>query len=180
MVAGHCDDWQRPWRTRLNEAVVAILLGTCLGAVIESSEVSLTGFSETDSAPADLGAEDRDENKRLSQVRAGRQIALQRSQRLSHLTGANWFFVSLARHARRGGGALRRWPSESHAAEFFYERMTSLSALASLPQPDGLGSWAEDGREIVFMLEYDTGSERLAQLVRKLDSYARLAEVMSR
>jgi len=127
-----------------------------------------------------LGAEDRDDNKWLSQVRAGRQIALQRSQRLSHLTGANWFFVSLAGYARRSGGELQTWLSESHTAEFFYEHMTSLSALASLPQPDGLGSWAEDGREVVFMLEYDTASEHLAQLVRKLDSYARLAEVMSR
>jgi Replication-relaxation len=58
------------------------------------------------------------------------------------------------------------WLSESHTAEFFYERMISLSALASLPQPDGLGSWAQDGREVVFMLEYDTGSEHLAQLAR--------------
>jgi hypothetical protein len=127
-----------------------------------------------------LGAEDRDDNKWLSQVRAGRQVALQRSQRLSHMTGANWFFVSLAGHARRGDGELRTWLSEGHVGEFFYERMISLSALASFPQPDGLGIWAEGTREIAFTLEYDTGSEHLAQLAGKLDSYARLAEVMSR
>jgi Replication-relaxation len=40
-------------------------------------------------------------------VRAGRQVALQRSQRLAHMTGANWFFVSLAAQARRGGGNCR-------------------------------------------------------------------------
>jgi hypothetical protein len=56
----------------------------------------------------------------------------------------------------------------------------SLSALASLPQPDGLGRWAEGGRDVAFMLEYDTGSEHLAELAGKLDGYARLAEVMSR
>jgi hypothetical protein len=127
-----------------------------------------------------LGAEDRDDNKWLSQVRAGRQVALQRSQRLAHMTGANWFFVSLAARARSGGGQLQTWLSDCHTAEFFYDLPISVSALASLPQPDGLAVWAEDGREIAFMLEYDTGSEHLAQLVRKLDSYARLAEVMSR
>ncbi|HCU95446.1 MAG TPA: hypothetical protein DHU96_23130 [Actinobacteria bacterium] len=127
-----------------------------------------------------LGAEDRDDKKWLPQVRAGRQVALQRSQRLSHMTGAHWFFVSLAAHARGGGGELRTWLSESHTAEFFYELPISLSALASLPQPDGLGVWAEGGREITFMLEHDTGSEHLAQLAGKLDGYVRLAEVMSR
>ncbi len=127
-----------------------------------------------------LGAEDRDDKRWLPHVRAGRQIALQRSQRLAHMTGANWFFVSLAAHARRGGGEVRTWLTESHTAEFFYQYSISLSALASLPQPDGLGAWTEGGREIAFMLEYDTGSEHLAQLAGKLDSYARLADVMSR
>jgi len=127
-----------------------------------------------------LGAEDRDDKRWLPQVHAGRQVALQRSQRLAHMTGANWFFVSLGAVARRGDGQLRTWLTESHTAEFFYGLAISLSALASLPQPDGLGVWAEDGREIAFMLEYDTGSEHLAQLARKLDSHARLARVMSR
>ena len=113
-------------------------------------------------------------------MHAGRQVALQRSQRLAHMTGANWFFVSLGAVARRGDGQLRTWLTESHTAEFFYGLAISLSALASLPQPDGLGVWAEDGREIAFMLEYDTGSEHLAQLAGKLDGYARLADVMSR
>jgi Replication-relaxation len=96
------------------------------------------------------------------------------------MTGANWFFVSLAAAARRGGGELRTWLSDRHTAEFLYDLPISLSALASLPQPDGLAVWAEDGREIAFMLEYDTGSEYLAQPAGKLDSYARLAQVMSR
>ncbi len=127
-----------------------------------------------------LGAEDRDDKKWLPHVRAGRQVALQRSQRLAHMTGANWFFVSLAAQGRRGGGELRSWLTESHTAEFFYGLAISLSAVASLPQPDGIGVWAEGGREIVFMLEYDTGSEHLAQLAAKLDGYARLAEVIYR
>ena len=127
-----------------------------------------------------LGADDRDDRKWLPQVRAGRQVALQRSQRLAHMIGTNWFFVALAAHARQGAGELWTWLTGSHTTEFFYQYLISLSALASLPQPDGLGVWAEVGREIAFMLEYDTGSEHLAQLAGKLDSYARLADVLSR
>jgi hypothetical protein len=127
-----------------------------------------------------LGAEDRDDRKWLPQVRAGRQVALQRSQRLTHMIGTNWFFVALAAHARQGAGELRTWLTESRTAELFYQYPISLSALASLPQPDGAGVWADGGREIAFVLEYDTGSEHLAQLAGKLDSYARLADVLSR
>jgi hypothetical protein len=46
-----------------------------------------------------LGQEDRDEKRWLPQVRADRQLALERSQRLGHMTGASWFFLSLAKHA---------------------------------------------------------------------------------
>jgi hypothetical protein len=52
-----------------------------------------------------LGAEDRDEKKWAPQVRADRQLALERSQRLGHMTGRNWFFAALAAHARTGGGS---------------------------------------------------------------------------
>jgi hypothetical protein len=52
-----------------------------------------------------LGAEDRDDRRWVPQVCADRQLALERSQQLAHLTGRNWFFVALARHARHGGGA---------------------------------------------------------------------------
>jgi Replication-relaxation len=127
-----------------------------------------------------LGAEDRDDSKWQPQVRAGRQVALQRSQRLAHMIGTNWFFVALAAHARQGAGELRTWLTGSHTAEFFYQYPISLSALASLPQPDGAGVWADGGREVAFMLEYDTGSEHRAQLTAKLDGYAKLADVLSR
>ena len=41
--------------------------------------------------------------------------------------------------------------------------------------PDGMGVWAEGGRDIAFLLEYDTGSEHLPQLAGKLPGYADLA-----
>ena len=78
---------------------------------------------ESDSAPVALraragqrgqrlGQEDRDDMKRAPQVRADRQLALERPQRLGHMTGASWF-AALARHAREhGGGELRAWLSE--------------------------------------------------------------------
>src|SRR5580704_17377029 len=63
-----------------------------------------------------LGAEDRDDRKWASAVRADRQIALERSQRLAHMTGVNWFFAALARHAREdieGATELRMWLNEA-------------------------------------------------------------------
>jgi len=123
-----------------------------------------------------LGAEDRDERKWAPQVRADRQLALERSQRLAHMIGANWFFVSLAAHARTGVGQLRQWQGERATAEYLYDqaRMAAWELEVS-PHPDGLGIWAEAGTDIVFLLEYDTGSEHLPQLASKLERYAHLA-----
>jgi hypothetical protein len=44
-----------------------------------------------------------------------------------------------------------------------------------MPRPDGAGTWAEDGRTVSFLLEYDTGTEHLPVLAGKLDGYQRLA-----
>jgi hypothetical protein len=43
------------------------------------------------------------------------------------------------------------------------------------PHPDGLGIWAEGDRDIVFLLEFDTGTEHLRQLADKLPGYAERA-----
>ena len=118
-----------------------------------------------------LGQEDRDEKRWLPMVRADRQLALERSQRLGHMTGASWFFVALARHAREhGGGELLRWDGEGEASDYLYARSRELG-----PRPDGLGVWAQDGTDIAFLLEYDTGTEHLPQLVGKLTGYAEQA-----
>ncbi len=119
-----------------------------------------------------LGQEDRDDKKWAPQVRADRQLALERSQRLGHMTGASWFFVALARHARQhGGGELRDWLSEQELTARLYLHHPTRDD-GNTPHPDGLGIWAEDVRDIVFLLEYDTGSEHLPQLVGKLPGYA--------
>jgi hypothetical protein len=43
------------------------------------------------------------------------------------------------------------------------------------PHPDGAGTWAQDGRQVRFLLEYDTGTENLPALTGKLDGYQPLA-----
>jgi hypothetical protein len=118
-----------------------------------------------------LGAEDRDERKWLPQVRADRQLALARSQRLAHMTGAGWFFVALTRHARTSGGKLTQWWGEQATAAWL--KRTYVSGARLDVHPDGLGVWAQDGTDLAFVLEYDTGSEHLSQLTAKLDGYAR-------
>ncbi len=40
-----------------------------------------------------------------------------------------------------------------------------------------MGIWAEDGTDIVFFLEYDTGTEHQRQLTDKLPGYAEMARV---
>jgi hypothetical protein len=129
-----------------------------------------------------LGAEDRDERKWQTAVRADRQLALEHSQRLTHMVGANWLFAALARHARTAGGdaGLREWLNEAAAEEWLYQRSKFSPTGRELPHPDGLGVWAEAGRETTFLLEYDTGSEHMAQLADKLPSYRQTAEHMAR
>lgn len=127
-----------------------------------------------------LGAEDRDERKWLPQVRADRQLALERSQRLAHMTGRNGFFVALTAHERTGGGQLVEWLNETEAARRYPAQIYAGSVnVGQLPNPDGLGTWAQDGREVTFLLEYDTGTENLARLAGKLDGYAVLARALA-
>jgi hypothetical protein len=123
-----------------------------------------------------LGQEDRDEKKWLPQARADRQLALERSQRLGHMTGASWFFVALARHAREDGGELAEWLNEAETVTGFDDLTGWADIRSRFPNPDGAGTWAQDGRQVRFLLEYDTGSESLAVLSGKLDGYQALAE----
>jgi hypothetical protein len=127
-----------------------------------------------------LGAEDRDEKKWMPQARADRVLGLERSQRLGHMTGRNWFFVALAAHARHGGGELRDWIGETGATgHVLGGLLIAPTTWDQLPHPDGAGTWAEDGRAVAFLLEYDTGSEDLTRLAGKLGGYAVLASVLA-
>jgi len=127
-----------------------------------------------------LGVEDRDERKWAPQVRADRQRGLERSPRLSHMTGRNQFFVALVAHARQHGGDLHEWQNETQAAtQALGEVVVAPGTWDRLPRPDGAGTWAEDGREVSFLLEFDLGTEHLSVLAAKLDGYALLASVLA-
>jgi hypothetical protein len=122
-----------------------------------------------------LGVEDRDPGRWAPQVRADRQLALERSGRLGHMTGRNWFFAALAREAREHGGELREWLNEAGTAARDVHAAVRSDDRARLPRPDGAATWAEDGQAVSFVLEFDTGTEHLGVLAGKLDGYAVLA-----
>ncbi|MFI6396179.1 replication-relaxation family protein [Nonomuraea sp. NPDC050540] len=84
-----------------------------------------------------------------------------------HHIGVNDFFVTLAHLARhRPGTQLRAWQSERQCIKMWGNR----------PKPDAYGCWIEDGRQIDFFLEHDTGSMTLAKVADKLAAYADLAD----
>jgi hypothetical protein len=95
-----------------------------------------------------------------------RTLALAHSEHLAHLVGVNGFFAALAASARgRPDAALTAWWSERRC----------IQRWGHLVRPDGFGRWTEAGRTVEFFLEYDTGSETIARVVRKLNGYSDLA-----
>lgn len=109
---------------------------------------------------------------------------LAESRDLEHRLGVNGFFVALAAQARTQPGCeLADWWSEHRTAE----------TTGQWVRPDGFGVWTEPApdhsrtgpavagtREIRFFLEYDRGSESLATVLAKLDSYAELTRARVR
>jgi hypothetical protein len=77
----------------------------------------------------------------------------------------------VVRHARQHGGELREWLNEADTAARYKNTAINRDDQARLPRPDGAGTWAEDGKEVLFLLKYDTGTEHLGLLVGKLDGY---------
>jgi hypothetical protein len=122
-----------------------------------------------------LGVEDRDQNRWAPQVRTDRQLGLERSPRLGHMTGRNWFFAALVKDARERGGELAEWLNEADTAARWEHAAVWVDDRARQPRPDGAGTWAEDGHRVSFLLEYDTGTEHLGVLAGKLDGYRVLA-----
>ncbi|MFI7122684.1 replication-relaxation family protein [Amycolatopsis sp. NPDC049868] len=104
--------------------------------------------------------------------RHDRAMSIAHNQRLAHTVGVNDFFTSLIARTRhsRAGDALAVWWSESRCARHF----------GDLVIPDGYGRWRTHSdaavREVEWFLEFDTGTESLTKVGRKLAGYARLAE----
>lgn len=92
-------------------------------------------------------------------------LKLSRNPQLDHLLGINEFFTTLHHHARTTpGSALVEWWNERDTTAY----------CARLVRPDGYGAWSENGHTVRFFLEYDTGTEPLAQLTDKLHGYQNL------
>jgi hypothetical protein len=87
------------------------------------------------------------------------------SAQLEHADGANQFFIDLLAHARtHSGSRLTRWWPPTRAS----------AATGRRIHPDGHGVWQDDGRQVGFWLEHDTGTETVGRLTDKLDPYRRL------
>lgn len=99
--------------------------------------------------------------------RRDKALALATSQRLAHTVGANGVFTALIAAARaRPDLRLVEWWSERRCA----------GEWGALVRPDGYGVLQDAGRRVAFLLEYDTGTERLGRLAAKLTGYAALAQ----
>ncbi|MBN6034124.1 replication-relaxation family protein [Amycolatopsis sp. 195334CR] len=104
--------------------------------------------------------------------RHDRAMAIAHNQRLAHTVGVNDVFTSLIARARHSTGeAMVAWWSEARCARHF----------GDLVIPDGYGRWRTrhrggGAREVEWFLEFDTGTESLTKVGRKLAGYARLAE----
>lgn len=95
--------------------------------------------------------------------------ALATNRQLAHLVGCNGVFTALLRAARtRPGCQLAEWWSARRCAAVWGE----------VVRPDAYAVWAEDDVRLPFCFEYDTGTETLGRLAKKLDGYARLARAV--
>ncbi|OHV23957.1 hypothetical protein BBK14_23540 [Parafrankia soli] len=89
------------------------------------------------------------------------------SPRLGHHLGVNAVFTALvhASRPRPQHEGLTVWWSEQRAAALWGQWI----------RPDGYGTWQTARRRLDFFVEFDTGSESLSQVVRKIPGYTRLA-----
>src|SRR6185437_11069094 len=123
-----------------------------------------------------LAAEDGLDPKALG-YRHERAIGIAHSLHLAHAVGVNGFYcglIAIAGHTGSGEDrGLTAWWGEARCQRLF----------GDLVRPDGYGRWREHRSastggglgEVEFFLEYDTGSENLTQLTRKLAGYHALA-----
>jgi hypothetical protein len=119
-----------------------------------------------------LAAEHGLEVKELG-YRHDRAMAIAHNQRLAHTVGVADFFTSMIARTRypptdstTSTEAVTAWWSETRCARHF----------GDLVIPDAYGRWHTHHGEIEFFLEFDTGTESLTKLSRKLTAYARLTE----
>lgn len=92
----------------------------------------------------------------------------------AHLYGSNRFFIHLIRESRSRSAdeGLVDWIGMRDSGDR-YPVFDAKGKKSTPLRPDGIGAYRfEDGRETVFHVEYDTGSEHLWVLHHKLWQYA--------
>ncbi|WP_084965920.1 replication-relaxation family protein [Thermoactinospora rubra] len=102
-----------------------------------------------------------------SGYRRDRVIGIAFSSHLGHTVGTNGIAASLYGYARRHPESelTTWWPEHRCKAEW-----------GPIVRPDAYARWREGEHRVEFFLEYDTGTEPLDRVARKLDGYAELTE----
>ena len=109
------------------------------------------------------------------------------SSRLNHHVGVNDFFSHLHHHARqdsaKGTGTGGRAGAEGQPGagigavlKAWWSEQECTKQWGDLARPDAWGRWHENGNEIDFFLEHDTGTETLKRVADKLHDYRDLAD----
>lgn len=113
------------------------------------------------------------------------EIPIAVSSRLNHQVGVNDFFSRLHYYARQlaanptnTGTSTETGPDEGTGAELkaWWSEQQCARLWGDLARPDAWGQWRENGNEIDFFLEHDTGSETLKRVADKLHDYRNLAD----
>ncbi|WP_157254885.1 replication-relaxation family protein [Nonomuraea typhae] len=100
------------------------------------------------------------------------------SSRLNHHVGVNDFFSHLHHYARQVGAGAAREPGSGTGAALkaWWSEQECTKQWGDLARPDAWARWREDGNEIDFFLEHDTGTETLKRVTDKLHDYRDLAD----
>ncbi|MFL1375774.1 replication-relaxation family protein [Nocardiopsis protaetiae] len=91
-------------------------------------------------------------------------VRLMYSPQIHHVQGLAECFVRFSEAARSGPGELARWFGEAECARRWGQYI----------RPDAYLRWRQDGLNLRAFLEYDTGSESLATVCRKMRGYQAL------
>ncbi|WP_018640262.1 replication-relaxation family protein [Parafrankia elaeagni] len=99
--------------------------------------------------------------------RRDKLLAWATSPRLGHLLGVNTVFSAWVHDTRSR-------PEEQGLTVWWSERRAT-AVWGRWIRPDGYGTWQTARRRLDFYLEFDSGSESLSQVARKIPGYTRLA-----
>ncbi|MGW0805564.1 replication-relaxation family protein [Nonomuraea sp. NPDC002799] len=104
------------------------------------------------------------------------------SSRLRHQVGVNDFFSHLHHYARHSAAepapatSTEERPGTGTEVKAWWSEQQCAKLWGDLARPDAWGQWRENGTEIDFFLEHDTGTETLKRVADKLHDYRNLAD----